>query len=258
MSPRAWAIWCWGHNYSGVLGSDSCDSGVDLPCATDTPPGRSHRIRRSVTRLHLHASTVADGVSMRHVTLAEPRVTGHRLGDGETCGDFVVEYLWAICRAPRPHAVLAGRGESAVPRRTQLSPSFWQRNERTRRHASCMERSRRFASVRSEKHMSQTKQSCTCCHARPLVAWLSSKRRSFAGLFDGRYWARISPLVELLGFTLLDFSRLLQDFHRPVDEGGSRLSTTGFDSALGQIRDMLEAVRSAAQSGADAPQDGEG
>ena len=74
---------------------------------------------------------------------------------------------------------------------------------------------------------------------------------------DGRYWARINPVVELLGLTLLDFSRLLQGIHSSGEVGLARLSTTEFDSALGQIRDMLQAVRAAAGPRTDDPGDTE-
>jgi hypothetical protein len=61
------------------------------------------------------------------------------------------------------------------------------------------------------------------------------------GFRGGRYWARNRPEPDRLEPTWADFGRLLQGVLVDAEGRPIRLSTTGFHSALGQIRDKLAA-----------------
>ena len=67
----------------------------------------------------------------------------------------------------------------------------------------------------------------------------ATKKGPCAGPFDGRYWARNGREADRLGLTWSDFEPLLQELLVDAEGRPISLSTTGFHSAFGRIRDKL-------------------
>ena len=67
-----------------------------------------------------------------------------------------------------------------------------------------------------------------------------------SGFLDGRTWDRNGREADRLGLTWADFESILQGLLVDAEGRSISLSTTGFQSVLGRIRDRLaasEAVR---------------